>query len=87
MNIDPLATALQEIAETQSLLEGLITSSERFDYPKAKIALQKLTRKVRDLARTRAQFEAMLQARAPNIRIVNFRAPAATTPPPGAQRP
>jgi hypothetical protein len=44
---DPLAVALQQITETRRLLETLITSSETFDYPKAKIALRGLTRKVR----------------------------------------
>ena len=73
MNIDPLSTALKEITETQSLLEGLIQSSERFDYPKAKTALRRLNRKVHLLGKVRAEFEARLKARTPNIHILDFR--------------
>ena len=71
MNPDPLSLALQEITETRRLLETLITSSESFDYPKAKVALEQLTRKVRDLRK----HEARLQAQIPmdsKIRVVDF---------------
>ena len=73
MNIDPLSTALKEITETQSLLEGLIQSSERFDYPKAKTALRRLSLKIRALDKVRVEFEARLKARTPNIHILDFR--------------
>ena len=73
MNHDPLATALREIAETRSLLESLLTSSESFDYPNAKAALKQLHRKVRELGRMQARLEKASQVRHPEIRFINFK--------------
>jgi len=78
MKTDPLDTALREIAETKNLLECLITSSESFDYPKAKIALKQLNRKVQQLGKLRAQFEGLQKARHPNIHVLDFNAPPPT---------
>jgi len=75
MNIDPLSTALKEISETKDLLEGLITSSESFDYIKAKAALKELSRKVRDLARVQAKLEVAQRSAPPNIYVLDFKAP------------
>ena len=50
--------ALRHINETRQMLDALITSSESFDYPKAKLALQALERKSRDLARLSAKLSA-----------------------------
>jgi hypothetical protein len=80
MHIDPLATALKEISETQDLLESLLHSSESFDYPRARLALKELNDKVRDLARIRAKFEEMQKARQPNIYVVDFKAEPPTSP-------
>ncbi|HMJ64076.1 MAG TPA: hypothetical protein VK615_01905 [Candidatus Binatia bacterium] len=71
MNPDPLSLALQEITETRRLLETLITSSESFDYPKAKMALEQLTRKVRDLRKREAQLQAQIPVD-PKIRVLDF---------------
>jgi hypothetical protein len=54
MNTDALATvdrALREITESQHLLQALVTSSESFDYVRAKAALTQIERKVRTLAK------------------------------------
>jgi hypothetical protein len=72
MNPDPLVLALQQITETRRLLEALITSSESFDYQKAKLTLRELNRKVRDLGK----LEKRLQAKAPlpdsKIHVLDF---------------
>jgi len=84
MHIDPLATALKEISETQDLVESLLHSSESFDYPRTKLALKELSDKVRDLARIRAAFEEIQKTRQPNIYVVDFKAqPPPETRPPG----
>jgi hypothetical protein len=75
MNTDPLTLALREIAETRGLLETLITSSESFDYPQAKLALTKLNRKVRDLARVQAKLQEQHRARFPEICMPDFTQP------------
>jgi hypothetical protein len=72
--MDPLAIALREIAETKSLLQSLLQSSEAFDYPQAKIVLKELNRKVRDLARTQSQFQEAHKAQKPNIHLLDFTA-------------
>ena len=71
--MDPFSTALKEIAETRAMVESLVISSERFDYPKAKVALRDLTKKVQALTRAQARFAVLLKEREPNIRVVNFR--------------
>jgi len=71
MNPDPLSIALQEITETRRLLETLIISSESFDYPKAKVTLQQLTRKVRDLRKREAELQAQIPVD-PKIRVLDF---------------
>jgi len=53
MNLDPVDLALRHICETKHLLDSLITSSESFDYPKAKLALKELEKKARELGRLR----------------------------------
>ena len=73
MNTDPLSTAIKEISETKHLLESLLIASENFDYPKAKLAVRSLHRKVRDLAKLEAEFQWMDNLRAPNIRVVDFK--------------
>lgn len=72
MNIDPLSLALKEISQTKTLLERLITSSESFDYSQAKIALNKLNGKVRDLTKLEAKF-LRLQKSQPDIYVLDFK--------------
>ena len=74
MNVDPLSLALVEIAETKNLLEGLITSSESFDYVKAKNALKKLNRKLRDLGKLQSKYQNILRSRTGNICVIDFKA-------------
>ena len=75
MITDPLGTALKQIAEAKNLLEKLITSSETFDYPRAKVALKQLQRKVRELARLEAKYQRDQHASQPNICVLDFKAP------------
>ncbi len=75
MNKNPLAVALREIVETKSLLELLITSSESFDYPQAKITLNKLNRKVHDLAKLQKQLSKMQKLHEPELHLLDFTKP------------
>lgn len=54
LKTDPLELAIREISETHHLLGLLITSSESFDYPKAKLVLTELQKKSRQLTKARA---------------------------------
>ncbi|MCI0352867.1 MAG: hypothetical protein L0Z53_25885 [Acidobacteriales bacterium] len=76
MAIDPLSLALHEITETKRLLETLITSSESFDYPKAKVTLKHLERKVRELGKLRKlQYQLQtkrISERDPKIHALDF---------------
>ncbi len=62
MNSDPIDVALREISDTRHLLETLITSSESFDYFRAKAALEELRIKVKVLARIQAEMAAQHRA-------------------------
>lgn len=77
MKSDPIDIARQNIVETRNLLESLILSSEQFDYPKAKAALKKLQKKVRDLSQLEARFksESPARLRPANVCVVDFAAP------------
>jgi hypothetical protein len=70
MNSDPIEIALREIAETRRLLESLVTSSESFDYFRAKATLEELRLKIRVLGRIEA--ELVDQRPAAPERIVPF---------------
>lgn len=76
MEGEPIDIALRHIAETQRLLQSLITSSESFDYPKAKVALRQLQKKTRELAKLQAEL-AKQKSSAPNIHVLDFRVTAA----------
>jgi cytochrome c556 len=82
MSCNPVDVALKEISETKNLLESLITSSESFDYPKAKQALKQLQRKVRDLSKAQAQLEKnrTTGSAAPNVHMLDFRSGAEPRP-------
>lgn len=83
MNGNPIDVALKHINETKHLLDGLLTSSERFDYPKARIALQALHRKARELGKVRADLQSLSIAQAPaNVVLLagNLRARQAAQP-------
>ena len=60
MNRNPIDVALQHVNETKHLLDALITSSESFDYQKAKGALRALQKKSRELGKLRASLLAEL---------------------------
>ena len=65
MNCNPVDLALKHVSETKHLLEALITSSESFDYQKAKLALKALQQKSRELAKARAELLAHATAAMP----------------------
>jgi hypothetical protein len=68
MNRNSVDLALQHVSETKHLLDVLITSSETFDYPQAKLALKALARKSRELAKVRAELLAeATKAAPPNV--------------------
>ena len=75
MNSQPLAVALREIVETRKLVEGIVISSENFDYMKAKRAIATLERKVKRLGKLQAQLQQAHRlpiAKAKNIIVVDF---------------
>lgn len=75
MNNQPLAVALREIVETRKLVEGIVISSENFDYMKAKRAIATLERKIKRLGRLQAQLQEghrLPLAKAKNIIAVDF---------------
>jgi hypothetical protein len=51
----PTRLALRTISETRRILEGVVTSSESFNYPKAKEGLKELRRMIRELGREEAR--------------------------------
>jgi len=65
MHQSPIDVALQHVSETKHLLDALITSSESFDYPKAKLALKSLEMKSRELGKLRAKLIEEQTATAP----------------------
>jgi hypothetical protein len=68
MHTDPVALALRHVSETKHLLDALITSSESFDYPKAKLALKALEKKSRELAKAQAELQTGIRpSLAPNV--------------------
>lgn len=72
MNVDPVSLALQNITETKHLLQTLITSSESFDYFKAKATLDLLDKKIKHLTKVQAQLQSTAQPTAKNVRVVDF---------------
>jgi hypothetical protein len=59
------------------LLETLITSSETFDYPNAKVALKQINKKVRELAKLQTQWQEQLKRSRPAIHVLDFSKPEA----------
>jgi hypothetical protein len=78
--LDPLSTALKQITETRDLVERLIISSESFDYPQAKLVLERLQKQVRELAKLQAKYQQLDQMRDPNICLLDFRADTKSQP-------
>ena len=58
MHCNPIDLALKHVSETKHLLDALITSSESFDYRKAKLALKELQEKSRELGKVQAELQA-----------------------------
>ena len=75
MHCEPTDVALRVVAETRSLIESLLVSSESFDYVKAKQALKQLDRKAKELARLQVRLQ-RLDHTAPNIKRIDFSNPA-----------
>lgn len=65
--VDPLDAAIRSISETRHLLALVVTSSESFDYHKAKAALGDLQLKLRELGRLQARLENTRPAEAPGV--------------------
>lgn len=70
---DPIEIAVRHIVESRDLLENLITSSESFDYYNAKEALERLQRKIRQLARLQLELDASRGEPQENVSMVQFR--------------
>ena len=58
MSADPIDIALREVTDTRRLLEALLTSSESFDYRRAKATLEELRLKAKVLGRIEADLVA-----------------------------
>lgn len=71
--LDPLELALEKISESKRLLECVITSSENFDYPKAKEALRTLEKMIRELGKAQAKLQEVRHRTASNVKIVDFK--------------
>ena len=54
---DPLELAIRKISETRNLLQLLITSSESFDYLKAKATIRELQTKIQELGRLQSDLK------------------------------
>ncbi|MBM3835122.1 MAG: hypothetical protein FJ403_17985 [Verrucomicrobia bacterium] len=72
MNDAPIDLALRHLSETRNILALLITSSESFDYPKAKEALGKLQRKMKELGDAQAALVTLWQPADNNVMPVRF---------------
>ena len=70
MNRNPVDIALQHVSETKHLLDALITSSESFDYRKAKSALKALEKKSRELGKLQAELQVQSMEVAPSNVLV-----------------
>jgi hypothetical protein len=72
MNLDSLSIALREVTDCKRLLEALLTSSESFDYPKAKAALKQLQRKARELGKLQTELQREVKMSRPDIHVLDF---------------
>jgi hypothetical protein len=73
MKSDPLALASRHVVETRDLLQSLITSSESFDYQRAKAVLKKLEKKARDLEKLQARLHPSSVSAPTNVYPVDFK--------------
>jgi len=80
MNCDPIHLALQHVSETRHLLDALLTSSERFDYRKAKLALTALQKKSRELEKVQAELMAASMVGAPANVVMLPMTPSSSKP-------
>lgn len=79
-SLDPLEVALFHLRASHRSLDGLITSSESFNYFQAKEALTQLQKDIQALSATKAAFEELKRSRHDNIRVVDFRAACVEAP-------
>lgn len=56
----PTLTALRSLSDARQVLEEVVTSSESFDYRRAKAGLKDLQRMIRELGREEARLRAGL---------------------------
>lgn len=66
----PTTVALRSLTRARRALEGVITGSESFDYPKAKQALKELDLAIRELAREEARLRS--QVKVSSAQIIEF---------------
>lgn len=59
---DPTRQALSKITKARQILDEVVTSSESFDYPKAKKGLKELQKMIRELSREEARLCASFNA-------------------------
>ena len=78
MTRNPIDVALQHVSETKHLIDALVTSSESFDYHKAKLALQALQKKSRELGKVRAKLVSDLADVPQNVVVFPMQRPNAT---------
>jgi hypothetical protein len=57
MQSDSIELALRQVCETKHLVEGLLVSSESFDYVRAKAVLEQLKIKVKILGKIESDLE------------------------------
>ena len=79
-SFDPLEVALFHLRASHRSLDGLITSSESFNYFQAKKALTQLQKDIAALSETKAAFEQLKRSRHDNIHVVDFSAGCVETP-------
>jgi hypothetical protein len=79
-SLDPLEVALLHLRASHRSLEGLITSSESFNYFQAKTALIQLQKDIQAVSQTKAAFEQLKRLRHDNIRVVDFSAGCVEAP-------
>ena len=68
---DPTTIALRRLIEARRILEEIVTSSESFDYHKAKLGLKQLQRMIRELSKEEARLQSSLPPRE-SSKIVPF---------------
>ena len=61
----PAGTALAKLIQARNILQEVVTSSESFNYPKAKAGIAQLERMIRDLGREEARLRGVARSSPP----------------------